>query len=36
MKGEQYVTGKRYLVLNSYILYKENYRGPGKLKSRYN
>jgi hypothetical protein len=23
-------------VLNSYILYKENYRGPGKLKSRYN
>jgi hypothetical protein len=24
------------MVLNSYILYKENYRGPGKLKSRYN
>jgi hypothetical protein len=24
------------IVLNSYILYKENYRGPGKLKSRYN
>jgi hypothetical protein len=23
------------MVLNSYILYKENYRGPGKLKSRY-
>jgi hypothetical protein len=24
------------MVLNRYILYKENYRGPGKLKSRYN
>jgi hypothetical protein len=24
------------MVLKSYILYKENYRGPGKLKSRYN
>jgi hypothetical protein len=24
------------MMLNSYILYKENYRGPGKLKSRYN
>jgi hypothetical protein len=24
------------MVLNSYILYEENYRGPGKLKSRYN
>jgi hypothetical protein len=24
------------LVVNSYILYKENYRGPDKLKSRYN
>jgi hypothetical protein len=24
------------MVLNSYILCKENYRGPGKLKSRYN
>jgi hypothetical protein len=24
------------MVLNSYILYKENYRRPGKLKSRYN
>jgi hypothetical protein len=24
------------MVLNSYILYKENYRGPGKLKSKYN
>jgi hypothetical protein len=23
------------MVLNSYILCKENYRGPGKLKSRY-
>jgi hypothetical protein len=23
------------MVLNSYILYKGNYRGPGKLKSRY-
>ncbi|XP_023235982.1 piggyBac transposable element-derived protein 4-like isoform X2 [Centruroides sculpturatus] len=23
------------MVLNSYILYKENYQGPGKLKSRY-
>jgi hypothetical protein len=22
------------MVLSSYILYKENYRGPGKLKSR--
>jgi hypothetical protein len=22
------------MVLKSYILYKENYRGPGKLKSR--
>jgi hypothetical protein len=24
------------MVLNSYIFYKVNYRGPGKLKSRYN
>jgi hypothetical protein len=24
------------MVLNNYILYKENYRRPGKLKSRYN
>jgi hypothetical protein len=24
------------MVLNSHILYKENYHGPGKLKSRYN
>jgi hypothetical protein len=24
------------MVLNGYILYKENYRGPGKLKSRCN
>jgi hypothetical protein len=24
------------LVFNSYILYKENYRGLGKLKSKYN
>jgi hypothetical protein len=24
------------MVLNSYILSKENYRRPGKLKSRYN
>jgi hypothetical protein len=24
------------MVLNSYSLYKENYRVPGKLKSRYN
>jgi hypothetical protein len=24
------------MVLNSYIPYKENYRGPGKLKFRYN
>jgi hypothetical protein len=24
------------MVLNSYILYKEYYRGPGKMKSRYN
>jgi hypothetical protein len=24
------------MVLNSHILYKENYREPGKLKSRYN
>jgi hypothetical protein len=24
------------IVLNSYIFYKENYRGPGKLKSRHN
>jgi hypothetical protein len=24
------------IVLNSYILYKENYKGPGKLKYRYN
>jgi hypothetical protein len=24
------------MVFNSYILYKESYRGPGKLKSRYN
>jgi hypothetical protein len=24
------------MALNTYILYKENYRGPGKLKSRYN
>lgn len=24
------------MVLNSYILYKENHRGPGKLKTRYN
>jgi hypothetical protein len=23
------------MVFNSYILYKENYRGPGKLKSRH-
>jgi hypothetical protein len=23
------------IVLNSYIVYKENYRGPGKLKSSY-
>jgi hypothetical protein len=23
------------MVLNSYSLYKENYRGPGKLKSKY-
>jgi hypothetical protein len=23
------------MVLNGYILYKANYRGPGKLKSRY-
>jgi hypothetical protein len=23
------------MVFNSHILYKENYRGPGKLKSRY-
>jgi hypothetical protein len=24
------------MVLNSYIIYKENYRGPDKLNSRYN
>jgi hypothetical protein len=24
------------MVLNSYILYKESYRGPGELQSRYN
>jgi hypothetical protein len=24
------------MALNSYILYKENHREPGKLKSRYN
>jgi hypothetical protein len=24
------------MVLNSCMLYNENYRGPGKLKSRYN
>jgi hypothetical protein len=24
------------MVLNSYILYKDNYKGPGRLKSRYN
>jgi hypothetical protein len=24
------------MVLNCYILYMKNYRGPGKLKSRYN
>jgi hypothetical protein len=24
------------MVLNSYILYMENYRGPGTLKTRYN
>jgi hypothetical protein len=24
------------MALNSYMLYKENYMGPGKLKSRYN
>jgi hypothetical protein len=24
------------MVLNSYILYKENYKGPDKLKSMYN
>jgi hypothetical protein len=27
---------KAKMVLNSHILYNENYRGPGKLKSRYN
>jgi hypothetical protein len=24
------------MVLKSYSIYKENYRGPGRLKSRYN
>jgi hypothetical protein len=24
------------MASNSYILYKENYKGPGKMKSRYN
>jgi hypothetical protein len=43
VKGRQYVYWKTVafkiiarMVLNSYILYKENYREPGKLKSRYN
>jgi hypothetical protein len=44
MQGGQYTIGKKKpalniiarMVLNSYILYKENYRGPGKLKYRYN
>jgi hypothetical protein len=43
MKGGQCVIGKKVafiiiarMVLNSYVLYKKNYKGPGKLKSRYN
>jgi hypothetical protein len=43
LKGRQCTIGKKVafniiarMVLNSYIFYKENYRRPCKLKSRYN